>query len=238
MVKNIDKHGCQRKITCETALPKIGLFRGISESVLKKAASLSKLWRLDLKESIPDIQTNIAFVVHGLVAHVEYDDCGTLYFREIFGSGEMINSSSLFDDSAPNDTSSRYMAKRNETIVVTLKKSHFIGLLQEFPDLNLRYIQHLSKINNLLCKRIGSLKSCDSKKKLLGTLMFLRDKNPDKNLGAYYRLTHENLAGMSGLSRRNVTRTFVLMGISRKNRSKFCNGNEDDLLVLTQSLSQ
>lgn len=154
-----------------------------------------------------DEKDRIFAIKEGEVEIYQLSPEGRRIIIDILVPGDIFANSPLFTDShlKAND----FAMARSGVVLCILKKADFIDALESMPDLAIGLIGELSRRLNEAANRIRELAVSDATTRVIsGLLRFGRRMGREVNGKVIIpmKLTHEELADMTGVTRETVTR--------------------------------
>ncbi len=191
-------------------ISRINIFKTLSRKVLEKIAEVHVFRDFKKGETIftpHDEEKYIYLIEKGEVEIYQLSDEGKKIIIERLSPGGIFGNTSLAPDISIEVED--FADAISDVRLCVVKKSDFVKILKEYPEVALNLIQELGEKLNEADSKIRDLALANAEIKLIHELIRLSKKHGEKtndSLRIEDRLTHEELAGMIGVSRETVTR--------------------------------
>ncbi len=191
-------------------LSKINIFRELPRPLIAKLAKITSHKEYAKSELIfgPYNKEEQIFVIReGEVEIYQLSPEGKKVIIDILVPGNIFGNSSFYYDGETNLND--FAMARSRVVLCIFRKSDFMDTLKAMPELALNLIGEISRKLNEADSRIRDLALSDATSRLIGELMRFGKKigtetNDQIVLGT--KLTHEELAELTGVTRETVTR--------------------------------
>lgn len=191
-------------------LSKINVFRELPRAVIGQLAKITTHKEHSKGELIfgpYDAEERIFVIREGEVEIYQLSMEGKKVIIDILVPGNIFGNSSFVADG--DVSSDDFAMARSRVILCIFKKSEFMNILSRMPQLALNLIGEISKKLNEADSRIRDLALSDATARLIGELMRFGKKTGkeiDNKIIIGTKLTHEELAELTGVTRETVTR--------------------------------
>ena len=191
-------------------LSKVNIFRELPRALIAKLAEIATEREFAKGELIfgpYDREERIFVIREGEVEIYQLSPEGKKVILDILVPGNMFGNSSF--SSEPFVELNDFAVSRTRVVLCTFRKSDFMGVLKTMPELALGLINEISTKLYEADSRIRDLALSDATTRLIGELLrFGRKVGREMNDKIVFgtKITHEELAGMTGVTRETVTR--------------------------------
>lgn len=191
-------------------LSKVNVFRELPRALIAKLAVITKEKEFSKGELIfgPYDAEEKIFVVHeGEVEIYQLSPEGKKVIIDILVPGNIFGNSSFLADTLVE--SNDFALARSRVALCIFRKADFMNVLKTTPQIALSLIDEISRKLVEADSRIKDLALSDATTRLIGELMRFGKKigkEVDDKIVFGTKLTHEELAEMTGVTRETVTR--------------------------------
>lgn len=206
----MDRVTMDRETQAVWCLSRINIFRELPRAIITQLAKITVEKEFSKTELIfgpYDAEERVFVVREGEVEIYQLSPEGKKVIIDILVPGNIFGNS-YFGSGYDVDINDFAMA-RSGVILCIFKKSEFMNIMEKMPQLALNLIGEISRKLNEADSRIRDLALSDATNRLIGELMRF-GKKAGKEMGNKIilgtRLTHEELAELTGVTRETVTR--------------------------------
>ncbi|MFQ5456512.1 MAG: Crp/Fnr family transcriptional regulator [Nitrospirota bacterium] len=190
-------------------LKRINLFIGMSKEELDVIAKMSreKIYKKKQVIYLPSDPDNTIFMIKtGKVKLYVISEDGKKFTFAILEPGEIFGELALIDDTHRDTVAEAY----EDTYICVMNKTDFTNLIKKNPDMALKVTKLIGFRLKVIENNIQNLIFKNSKAKLAELILRLKDRfgiNDQRGTFINLKITHQELADLTGLTRETVTYT-------------------------------
>ncbi len=197
------------------SLAAVKLFYDLSLNDRKVVADKSRGMKFaagDVITSHNDMDNDVYFIISGKVRIAIYSSSGKeVSFRDL-PAGEMFGEIAAVDDKSR----SAYVVTLYETTLAAMTAENFLWLMQLYPSVMTRSLEHFAQLIRLLSERVVEFSCLDVRNRLHAELLRLAWKNMDNSNTATISPApkHVELASRISTHREAITRELTQLALS------------------------
>ena len=197
------------------SLAAVKLFYDLSLNDRKVVADKSRGVKFaagDVITSHNDMDNDVYFIISGKVRIAIYSSSGKeVSFRDL-PAGEMFGEIAAVDDKSR----SAYVVTLYETTLAAMTAENFLWLMQLYPSVMTRSLEHFARLIRLLSERVVEFSCLDVRNRLHAELLRLAWKNMDNSNTATISPApkHVELASRISTHREAITRELTQLALS------------------------
>lgn len=199
------------EVSSNQYIESIHLFQNLAllgDSMIDKNITLKTYERNQIIYNIGDTATEIYFVLSGRIKLANHSNNGKENIKSIIYEGDLFGEMGILDDEIYSTRRDFAQALEDDTLVCYVSYENMKKMMEEYPELNRRLIKKVSKRLKRTEHRLESIMFKDARTRLID---FIKDLARDmgKPIGhevlVKHRLTHQEIASMTAISRQKVT---------------------------------
>lgn len=194
-------------------LKEMPIFQNLSDEHLSLISEGFKIHRVKKGRIIfyqSDESTDLYIILDGAVKACLLDPDGKELILNLFKKGDFFGELSLLDG---RPRSATIIATEN-SIIGVLKREHFLRLLKNNPMIAISILSALVERIRMTDEMLGAMAFLDVRRRIVKILLNIAEKEGEKTkdgLIKIRRITHRELASLTGASREAVTKAMKVL---------------------------